>query len=318
MTNNDENVSVIICVYTMERLEDIHEAVDSVLAQTLKPHEVIVAVDHNEELLDRLKSELPPGVKLVLSNGAPGLSDTRNAGISSSTGEIVAFIDDDAMAIETWLENLIPPFEDSKVMAVGGQAIPLWSKGKPPFWFPEEFDFIIGCTAHKKLILQENSEVRNVTGSNMAFRKEIFQKVGFWETKLGRCELGRVRFNPTGGEEAELCLRIKTAIPDGVILFRPESVVHHKVIPERATLKYVFNFCFREGITRAMMRKLVSRYVQNPLAAENLFLRRLLSTSLLQRLRNFYKPSSLAQVAMIMANLFLMGTGYLLGRWRYG
>jgi glycosyltransferase involved in cell wall biosynthesis len=310
-------VSVIICAYTLERLQDIHEVVDSVLTQTLKPHEVIIAVDHNEELLDKLKSELPAEVKLILSTGAPGLSDTRNAGIRGATGDTVAFIDDDAIAEGTWLENLVLPFKDSNVMAVGGQAIPLWPKGKPPFWFPDEFDFVIGCTAHKKLILQSNNEVRNVTGSNMAFRKEIFQKVGFWETKLGRTELGRVKFNPTGGEEAELCLRIKTNIPDGLILFRPESAVRHKVIPERATLKYAFNFCIREGITRVIMQQLVYQYRQNPLAAENLFLRRLLSTSLLQRLRNFYRPSKLAQVGVIMVNLFLMGIGYLIGRWRY-
>jgi len=45
----------------MECLKDIHEAVDSVLAQTLKPHEVIVAVDHNQELLHSLKSEPQSG-----------------------------------------------------------------------------------------------------------------------------------------------------------------------------------------------------------------------------------------------------------------
>ena len=152
----------------------------------------------------------------------------------------------------------------------------------------------------------------------MLLRNPSNYKAGFWETKLGRTELGRVRFNPSGGEEAELCLRIKTTIPDGVILFKPESVVQHKVIPGRATLKYVFNFCFREGITRVMMRKIVSRYGHNPLAAENTFLRRLLTTSIFQRLRTFYKPSSLAQVAVIMTNLFFMGTGYLIGRWGYG
>ncbi|GAJ08666.1 unnamed protein product, partial [marine sediment metagenome] len=48
--NRPFKVSVVICAYTTERLQDIHEAVDSVRAQTLKPHEVILALDHNEEL----------------------------------------------------------------------------------------------------------------------------------------------------------------------------------------------------------------------------------------------------------------------------
>jgi cellulose synthase/poly-beta-1,6-N-acetylglucosamine synthase-like glycosyltransferase len=313
----EPKVSVVTCAYTMERLQDIHEVINSVLSQTLQPHEVIVAIDHNEELFHRLKSELPPEVKVVLSDGAPGSSDTRNFGIRSSTGAIVACIDDDAVAEETWLENLVSPFEESKVMAVGGQALPLWAKEKPPPWFPEEFDFVLGCTAHKKLILQESGEVRNVTGSNMAFKKEIFQKIGFCEEKLGRCINNGVEFDAIGGEEAEICLRIKATIPDGVILYNPASVVHHKVTPERATLKYLFHYCYREGITRAMIRKLVSQYQQNPLAAEHIFLRRLLTTSIFQRLKNFYKPSQLAQIGVIMVNLSLMSTGYLLGRWRY-
>ncbi len=314
---NKWKVSVIICAYSIERLGDIQEAVDSVLAQTLKPHEVIVAVDHNEELFHRLKGELPPEVKMVVNKGAHGSSETRNVGIRSSTGEIVACMDDDAVAEGNWLENLVRPFEDPRVVAVGGQVVPLWPKGKPPFWFPEEFDFILGCTAHKKLILQANSEVRNMSACNGAFSKEIFQKIVFMEEKLGRCDASGVEFDAIGGEEAEFCLRIKSNVPGGLIFFRPEALVYHKISSQRATLKYVFNFCFREGITRAMIMKLVSQYGQEPLAAENLFLRRLFSTSLPQRLKSFYKLVNLAQIGVITTNITLIGIGYLLGRWRY-
>ena len=315
--NSDEKISVIICAYSMERLRDIHEAVESVLAQTLKPLELIVAIDHNKELFHRLESELPPEVKLVLNEDAHGSSETRNAGIRSSSGDIVACMDDDAVAEENWLENLVPPFEDSKTMAVGGQAVPVWPQDNPPFWFPEEFDFIIGCTGHKKLIIKANGEIRNVTGSNMAFRKEVFQEIGFCEKNLGRCDDSEADFDAIGGEEAEICLRIKSNMPDSVILFRPESIVHHKIASHRATLRYVLDFCFREGITRAMMRKIVSRYGHNPLAAENVFLRRLLSISIPHRLRRFYRLRDLAQVGVISANLSLMGIGYLLGRCKY-
>jgi glycosyltransferase involved in cell wall biosynthesis len=314
---NQPSVSVVICCYTTERLKDLHEAVASVLAQTLKPHEVIVAVDNNQDLFHRLVSELPPPVRVVANTGTPGLSETRNVGIRASTGAIVAFLDDDATAESDWLEKLVPPFEDHRVAAVGGQAVPVWPGATPPFWFPDEFDFVIGCTAHKELMLQAGGEIRNVTGSNMAFPREAFDKVGSWETMLGRCELGRTAFNPTGGEEAEICLRIRSMMPDAVILFRPESVVHHKVSPGRATLRYMFSFCYREGLTRAVMRQVVSRYGRNPLAAESLFLRRLVLSSLPRRLLRFYSPSSLAQAAVISLNIALMGTGYAVGRWKY-
>ena len=119
-------ISVIICCYTMERLNDIKEAVESVLNQTLKPHEVILAVDHNEELFRKLvetyrdsieiRRKFPNlnecqsiSIKIVLNTGAQGLSETRNVGIRASTGDIVAFIDDDAIAEPDWLEHLVRP-----------------------------------------------------------------------------------------------------------------------------------------------------------------------------------------------------------------
>lgn len=316
-SSNTIKVSVVICAYTAERLKDIHEAVASVLAQTLKPHEVIVAVDNNEDLFQKLKAELPPEVRVVLNMGTPGSSETRNVGIRNASGEIVACLDDDATAEETWLENLIAEFREPRVAAVGGQAVPVWPAAKPPRWFPEEFDFVIGCTEHKKLVLQASGEVRNVTGCNMAFRRKDFDEVGTWETRLGRCELGRADFNPAGGEEAELCLRIRSKVPNALIVFAPRSVVRHKVSSDRATLRYMFNFCYREGITRSMVRRLVSQYGDNPLAAENTFLRRLILGSLPRRMLRFHSPSQLAQAFVITVNIALIGTGYLVGRWKY-
>ena len=310
-------VSVVICSYTEERLKDILEAVNSVLAQTLKPDEVIVAVDHNQKLLHRLKSELPSQVSVILNEGARGSSGTRNCGIRAAAGQFLACADDDVVAEPNWLENLIAAFNDSRVVAVAGRATPLWPTDKPPLWFPEEFDFILGCTEHKKLVMGPNNEVRNVTSCNAAFRREVFETVGFWEASLGRCEAWTKTLDPIGGEEAEFCLRVKSMMPDGAIVYRPEALVHHKVTPQRATLKYVFNFCLREGVTRAMIRRIVSQYGRKPLAAEGMFLRWLLFRSLPRRLRTFYKPASVAQTVVITTNLSLMGTGYLLGRLRY-
>jgi cellulose synthase/poly-beta-1,6-N-acetylglucosamine synthase-like glycosyltransferase len=308
-------VSVIIATYATERLKDVQEAVHSVLFQTLKPHEVIVAVDNHEELFHKLRAELPDQVSVVQNNGLRGCSQTRNTAILCSTGEIIASIDDDAVAEQSWLENLVQPFEDPGVMAVGGKAVPIWPKGRPPFWFPEEFDFVIGCTGHKKLITQSDGQIRNVTGSNMAFRREVFERAGLLDAGFGRTgELGVSRLAAVGGEEAELCMRIRGKIPGAKIMFKPEAVVHHKVTPRRATLTYEFDFCLREGNTRAMLRRTVSRQHYGSMTAENTFLNQLLFKSVPQRLLHFYKASNLAQVGVITANVSLMGTGYFLGR----
>jgi glycosyltransferase involved in cell wall biosynthesis len=310
-------ISVIICTYTEKRLKDIHAAVESILAQTLKPLEVIVAVDHNDELCRTLKASLPTGVIVVMSEEPRGSSGTRNCGVKAASGDYLVCADDDVVAEPDWLENLMAPLSDERVAAVGGRAIPLWPDGKAPAWFPEEFDFVLGCTDHKKLVIKPNGEIRNITSCNAALRKEVFQKVGYWESRLGRCETWSKTFDPIGGEEAEFCLRLKSLLPDRMIVYRPEALVHHRVTPERAKPKYMFNFLLREGVTRARIRGIVSQYGHQPLAAEGTFLRQILFRSIPRRLKTFYKRGSLSQIAVIAINLGLMGTGYIMGRWKY-
>lgn len=302
-------VSVIICAYTMERLKDIHEAVDSVLTQTLEPYEVIVAIDHNEELYGMLRSELSGNVKLVLNEGDDGLSETRNVGIRATTGEIIAFIDDDATAMGTWLENLIPPFEDPAVMAVGGQTLPLWLDGKNPGWFPEELNWVVGCT-YQGLPLNGNN-VRNVPGGNMALRKGVFNTIGFFRTEVGR--RGKTR---GVGEEADICLRIKQYIPGAHILYEHKAVVNHKIPAWRLSLRYLAQRSYNEGFYKCLVAKLAPGSSWKALSTENAYLRHLLFTSIPQRIRRFYRPWSLAQAGAIIISIAATGVGYVWGKRR--
>ena len=100
------DVSVVICAYSDRRWNDLVAAVTSVRAQSEEPAEIVVVVDHNPALLTRARAALP--VSTVVENGEPrGLSGARNSGISATSGEVVAFLDDDAIAEPTWLECLI-------------------------------------------------------------------------------------------------------------------------------------------------------------------------------------------------------------------
>ncbi|MCL0094962.1 glycosyltransferase [Dehalococcoidia bacterium] len=305
MDKENPKVSVIICAYTMERLRDIHEAVDSVLAQTFKPYEVIVAVDHNKELFQRLKDSLPEQVKFVLNEGANGLSETRNVGIRASTGEITAFIDDDAVAEGDWLENLAKQFHDPKVVAVGGRAIPIWPSGRRPLWFAEELDWIVGCT-YKGLPLNGN-EIRNVPGCNMAFSKQAFEVAGLFGKNFGRVGDSGV------GEEADFCLRLKYKLPDALILYEPRAVIYHKVPPWRLALKYMVKRSFDEGVYKSKLKNLSLSVPQNQLSTESSYLRYLLFTAIPERLRCFWKEGSLLQVGAIVIGIAAVGMGYLMG-----
>jgi len=313
----DFRISVIICCYSLDRLKDVHEAIDSALNQSLKPDEVIVSVDHNQKLFEILRKETAYPVKIVLNEFDHGAAGTRNFGIRQSTGKIVAFIDDDSVAAPTWLENLVPNLNTQKIMGVGGRVELIWPGGKIPFWFPEEFDFMYGATAHKKLAILPDGEIRNVNENNAAFSKEIFQEIGYMEPSLGRCYAEGVKFEAIGGEGAEFCLRMKIRYPDRMILFEPAALTYHKVGSNRGTTRYMLNYAYREGITRAMLKSLVSRYGKRPLAAENLFLRRVLFKSIPARLRRFYEVPNLARTGMILALLTLIAGGYVIGTWKF-
>lgn len=141
-------ISVVVCVYTEDRWEDILAAVSSVRAQSLPALETLLVVDHNAALLERLTREYKEtdGVRVLANAGPRGLSAGRNTGIAAARGGIIAFLDDDAVAERDWLRYFASGYADPRVMAVGGRTMPIWASRRRPAWFPEEFDWVVGCT----------------------------------------------------------------------------------------------------------------------------------------------------------------------------
>src|SRR5258706_6939394 len=137
-------ISVIICAYTEKRWHELVAAVESVQRQTLSSKEIVVVIDHNPALLRRVQENLL-GVIAIENGGDKGLSGARNSGWSTALGEIVAFLDDDAIAEPDWLENLVERYADPDVVGAGGKIVPLWETSRP-IWFPEEFNWVIGST----------------------------------------------------------------------------------------------------------------------------------------------------------------------------
>ena len=165
-------VSVIIPAYTMSRWDSLSEAVASVQAQTVPVLETIVVIDHHPELLARAKRELP-GVRTIPSEGSLGVSGARNTGVAASRGDIVAFLDDDAMASPDWLATLLRHFTDPDVVGAGGYINPLWETARPS-WLPPEFDWAIG-TSYLGMP-ESTAAVRNVWTNSMVIRRRAFER----------------------------------------------------------------------------------------------------------------------------------------------
>jgi glycosyltransferase involved in cell wall biosynthesis len=220
--------------------------VASLAAQTHRLAGIVIVVDHNRGLFDRVRSEIP-GVTVVVNRGEPGLSGARNAGIAAAHSELVAFLDDDAAAEPECLAEVVGHFDDAGVIGVGSSVVPAWADRRPD-WFPHEFDWVVGCTYEG--LPTRVAPVRNPIGGFMVIRRGVFEEVGGF-----RSDLGRVGTLPVGCEETELCLRASRRRSNARFLLVPAARVHHHVPRSRGTGRYFRSRCFREGQSKAMVRK---------------------------------------------------------------
>ena len=313
-----DDVSVIICVYTEERWDDLLAAVGSALDQSLPPLEVLVVVDHNPPLLERLRVRLAQSpVVQVLANGQTrGLSGGRNTGIAAARGEILAFLDDDATAERDWLRWFAEGFADPEVMGVGGLTLPVWASGCRPGWYPPEFDWVHG--ASYRGMPTGRARVRNVLGGNAAFRRHAFEVAGGFSTGIGRgadADGDGRPLRPLGGEETELCIRINQRRPGSVFLFDDRSVIHHRVPSERERFDYFRTRCWAEGLSKAQVAGQVG--TGDGLSSERHYVSRTLPAGMLRGLTGALRgdAAGLARAAVIAVGGLITAAGYARGSW---
>ncbi|MFJ9041338.1 glycosyltransferase [Streptomyces sp. NPDC102406] len=305
-------VSAVICVYTEKRWTDILAAVDSVRAQSHPALETLLVVDHHPALLERLGTEYKetPGVRVLANAGPRGLSAGRNTGIAASHGEIIAFLDDDAMAERDWLRHLTAGYADPRVLAVGGRTEPIWASGRRPAWFPEEFDWVVGCTYRG--LPRGTARVRNVLGGNASFRRTAFEAAGGFATGIGRDGDKR----PLGCEETELCIRLTRARPDAVLLIDDRAVIHHRVPAGRERFAYFRARTYAEGLSKALVARSVG--AAKGLESERAYTTRVLPAGVARGLRDLVlaRPGGAGRAGAIVAGVATAAGGYLLGRLR--
>ncbi|QES40738.1 family 2 glycosyl transferase [Streptomyces venezuelae] len=308
-TETGAGFSVVICVYTEDRWEDILAAVSSVRAQSLTARETLLVVDHNPTLLARLTTEYAAtaGVRVLANAGPRGLSAGRNTGIAAARGDLIAFLDDDAVAERDWLRYFAEGFDDPRVLAVGGRTLPAWESGGRPAWFPEEFDWVVGCTY--KGLPRGRVRVRNVLGGNASFRRAAFDAAGGFATGIGRDGDKR----PLGCEETEFCIRLTHAVPDAVLLIDDRSVIHHRVPAARERFGYFRTRTYAEGLSKALVARSVG--AAKGLESERRYTTRVLPSGVGRGLRDALlgRPGGAGRAGAIVAGVLAATGGYVLG-----
>lgn len=300
------SVSVVVCAYTTERWDHLEAAVESLAAQTRMSSEIILVIDHNEELLARARHRFRDA-RVVRNAGPRGISGARNTGVAEARGDVIAFLDDDAEAAPDWIEMLLSAYTRPSVLGVGGLAEPVWEQGRPA-WFPQEFGWVVGCSYRG--LPTTRSAVRNPIGCNMSARRSAFHRAGGFAAGLGR-----TTGLPLGAEETEWYVRAAEIGPASIVLHEPRARVRHHVPPERHRWRYFVRRCYAEGVSKAVMSRMVGQ--RRGLASEVRYTSVVLTTGFVRELaRGILQldPARLARAGALVVGLAVTSAGYVVGR----
>lgn len=175
-------VSIVICTYN--RAEFLKLCLEGLLENNkdYSKYEILVidnkSTDNTKEIVNSIDSNL---IRYFYEENI-GLSHARNRGIKESKYEIIAFLDDDAIPLQGYIDNIISGFEKRGVKCAGGKITPIWTIDKPE-WYTKEFNgiFTIANYGDEDKIMHDAYPY----GANMIFLKETLVKIGNFNVELG-------------------------------------------------------------------------------------------------------------------------------------
>ena len=227
------SISVVVCSYNGART--IRDCLESLRRLEYPNFEVIVVDDGSTDATATIAREY--GYR-VISTENRGLSSARNTGLEAASGEIVAYLDDDAYPDPHWLTYLAATFSSDRHVGVGGPNVP-----------PPGDGLTADCVAHAPggpiHVLLSDREAEHIPGCNMAFRRECLQAIGGFDPQF------RV-----AGDDVDVCWRLREQ--GWTLGYSPAAMVwHHRRNSVRAYWKQQAGYGKAEAL---LERKWPERY----------------------------------------------------------
>lgn len=230
-------LSVIICTYNRDKY--IYNVLKSLADNTLSPDQYeIVLVDNNctdntRSECDRFVQDFPEVTLRYFVETDQGLSHARNRGINESKGNVLVYVDDDALVNKEYLQTYADFFNrHPEIDAAGGPIIPKYETEEPA-WMSYFTKALI--TGYKYLGNKEKAFPKNdyPGGGNAAYQASVFEKVGLFNV-----ELGRKGDSLVGAEEKDIFDKMTTL---GMrFYYLPTAILYH-LIPEKKLSKDYFD-----------------------------------------------------------------------------
>jgi GT2 family glycosyltransferase len=195
-------ISVVVCTYNGART--LGETCAALAALDYPDYEVVVVDDGSTDGGDEIARR--HGFR-VISTENRGLSSARNTGLEAATGEIVAYLDDDAMPDAQWLTYLGDTFMSSDFVAVGGPNLPVPGDGPVA-------DAVAAAPGNPNHVLLSDREAEHIPGCNSAFRARALRAIGGFDPRFR-----------AAGDDVDICWRLQDV--GGRIGYCAAAVVWH-------------------------------------------------------------------------------------------
>lgn len=245
-------ISAVICTYN--RYDVLPQAIESCMAQRMDAQKFDIIVVDNSPDKDFARSfgekyKDVANLTYLIAEIA-GLSNARNMAMEKSQADIVAYLDDDAIANENWLTEIVDAFKlfGDSAMAAGGKILASWQVERP-HWVPDQkLGYLSVVDWGGKTRVIGSSEW--IAGANIAFRREPLIAIGGFDTALGR---KGPETSLLSNEENDVLRKLGER--GGSVLYMPNAEVFHQVDPRRL---------HRDWFRRRSAWQAVSDYLGNP------------------------------------------------------
>lgn len=244
-------VTVILCTYNRcGTLETALNSLNSLKVPTAVEWDVLVVDNASTDGTQKIVRDFCDGYPdrfRYLFEPQRGKSHALNRGIREARGEVLAFVDDDVTMDAHWLGNLTAALRDPVWAGAGGRILPAQSIS-PPRWLALDGPYSMASMLFAGFDLGDNPRQldRPPYGTNMAFKKEMFDKYGGFRTDLGPGPGSEIR-----GEDTEFGGRLIGA--GERLRYEPSAVVYHELSENRLTKDFLLAWWFDDG--RASIRK---------------------------------------------------------------
>lgn len=248
-------LSVILCTYNRERY--IYNVLQSIAAGGFGDYEIVLvnnnSTDGTESECQRFAKDHPEVAMRYCVEKQQGLSYARNRGIMESQGEVLVYVDDDAVVNREYLQTYADFFNRNKeAVAAGGPITPRYDGCEEPSWMSHYTRQLV--TGELNLGTREREFPKGAFpgGGNAAYRKSVFDEVGLFNVELGRKGNSLI-----GAEEKDLFDKMTSR---GMkFYYLPNAILYHLIPPKKLTQDYFDRLTYGIGVSERYRTQQIGR-----------------------------------------------------------